>query len=266
MSRYTVSLSTSLFRSNRGTILVVMSFSIDTSGDIAGVVTLPKQLLFAVTQTLNSTAEDSQANVILLLKHGLHVRGNWIQPKTRFGINVTYAKKGGLESEVYTRADWLLEEEGYNDGIKHAESGTNLADPDVENTRFGIDNKVRADQKARRLLDNAAGSGFSGKTGKAIGVTGAFKVKGKYGSQLIYQRVAGDSSGGIKRSSKTGRPLRSRIASKNTKLVLKYVLKGSVRVPQLEIFQHAVIFTTRERFGVNLAENLSKAIKSAKTK
>lgn len=243
-----------------------MSFSIETSGDLAGVITLPKQLTYAVTQTVNRTAEESQTNVILLLKSGLHVRGNWITPKTRFGINITYAKKGGNESEVYTRADWLLEEEGYDDGIKHATSGGNLADPDVENTRFGIDNKVRADQKARRLLDNSAGSGFSGKTGKAIGATGAFKVKGKYGSDLIYQRVAGDVSGGVRRSVKTGRPLRSSVAAKNTKLVLKYVLKHTVKVPQLKIFQDAVIFTTRERFSPNLIQFLSDAIKSAKIK
>lgn len=237
--------------------------SATVTGDIAGIVTLPKQIVYAAFKTCNETAEESQTNVILLLNRGLHIRGNWIKPKTRFGINVTYAKKDKLVSEVYTRADWLLEEEGFHGGIKHGEQGHRLSDPDVENTRHGIQNVVRKAEKARVLLANSAGKGISLKTGKIIGATGAFKIRGKSGKELILQRVGATKTGEIRRG-KRGQPLRSR--GKNGKVVLKYVLRQSVKVPTPEIFQHAVIFTTRERFSPILGKNLVKAIKSARIK
>lgn len=236
-------------------------FETSVTGDIAGVISLPKQIQYAAFQTCNQVAEESQTNVILLLKHNLHIRGNWIKPKTRYGINVTYAKKDKLESEVYTRADWLLEEEGYHGGIKVGENGHRLSDPDIQNTRHGIDNVVRASEKARVLLANSAGSGISQKTGRIIGATGAFKITSKSGKVLILQRVGADKSGNIRRG-KRGQPLRNR--SNNGKVVLKYVLLPTVKVPTPEIFQHAVIFTTRERFSPILGKNIEKAVKSAK--
>lgn len=241
-----------------------MSFSIDTTGDIAGVVTLPKQLLYAVLQTCNDTAEDSEANVILLLKSHLHIRGNWYMPKTRFGINVTYAKKDTLTSEVYTRADWLLEEEGFHGGVKVPTAGhTNLAEPDVENTRHGIENKIKVAEKARRLLQFSAGKYSSLRTKNIIGATGAFKVRSKSGAELILQRVGATSAGEVRRG-KRGQPIRSK--GENGKVVLKYIFKKEVKVPTTEIFQNAVIFTTREKFPVNLSKNLIKAIRSARNK
>lgn len=239
-----------------------MSFSIDTTGDIAGVVTLPKQMLFAATKAVNDTADDSRDNVVILLKRALHVRGNWIKPKTRYGINVTYAKKGTYESAVHTAADWLLEEEGFHGGVKTAELGhTNLANPSVENTRHGIENKVKASEKARRLLQFSQGKYSNLKTKNVIGRTGAFKIKNKQGVELILQRVGATASGEVKRGKK-GQPLRTR--GNNGKVVLKYVLKKSVKVPQLEVFQHGVIFTTREVFGKNYGKNLVIALKAAR--
>lgn len=238
------------------------NFSIDTTGDIIGVVTLPRQLLYAATKAVNDTADDSRDNVIILLKHNLHVRGNWIRPKTRYGINVTYAKKGTYESAVHTAADWLLEEEGFHGGIKKAELGhTNLANPSVENTRHGIENKVKAAEKARKLLQFAGGKYSNLKTRNVIGKTGAFKIRNKAGTELILQRVGATASGEVRRGKK-GQPLRTRGA--NGKIVLKYVLKRSVKVPQEKIFQHGVIFTTREVFGKNYGKNLVIAIRNAK--
>lgn len=217
------------------------------TGDIAGVATLPKQINYAIYRTTNDLLDRAQTNVVNELEQELHIRGQWLRPGTRYGINARFATVKNLEGSVGTAADWLLEEEGYNAGVKHPDKGgANLADPDIGNTRFGIEKKVRRDQKPRRLA-------------------GAFVKEGKFGHKVLYQRVQGDDSGNIKRSIKTGRPLRSRVPKRNTRLVLKYVLRPSVKVPQTQIVVKTATKTMSaghyyDRFG----KNLYTAVKTAR--
>lgn len=240
---------------------MAQSFEIEVSGDIAGVTTLPRQISFAASRTINDLVDRGQKNAIKQLEEKLYIRGGWLTPGTRYGINATFAKVNKLEGSVHTAADWLLEEEGFNSGVKRPESGSNLTEPDVENTRFGIRKKVRADQKAFRLL---AGGDFSNVGNrrlqkKAPSARGAFKVRGKYGGELIYQRVSGS------RSVRTGRPLRSRVDSRNTRLVLKYVFHKSVKVPTTRIFTKTVVNVMNIRhFGDRYNVNLLNALKTAK--
>lgn len=251
------------------TLYAMLRVSVEVTGDLAGVLSMQKQLNFAASRTINFLIESSQKAVIHDLKDDLYVRGTWITPRTRYGINATYSKPATLEGSVHTAADWLLEEEGYNAGVKHTDKGgTHLAEPDVANTRFGIRKKVRADQKAFRLL---AGGSFSTLQGKLRTKTpssrGAFKVKGKYGgADLIYQRVAANSAGtGVNRSTRTGRPLRSRVASKNTRLVLKYTLRSTVRVPQTRIFTKAALKVMNIKFFADqFGKNTLKALRTAR--
>jgi hypothetical protein len=239
-----------------------MKFSVEVSGDLAGVYTLPKQITFAALRATNETAEHSQRETVLALKHDLVIRGNWINPKTRYGINVKFAKLTNLEAEVFTRADWLLEEEGYNSGVKTPDKGgAHLADPDVQNTRGGIRNKVKASQKARQLLQFASGRSSNLATRNLVGATGAFKIKSKSGAELILQRVGATKTGNIKRG-KNGQPVRSR--GKNGKVVLKYVLRKKVKVPQTRIIQKTVIVMTRRHFHEKYEVNIRKALRTAR--
>jgi hypothetical protein len=237
---------------------------IDVTGDVKGVITMPRQLKFAASKSLNDTGKFATDEVRRELDDELIIRGNWTKAKTRFGINIENAKFSDPlpQATVFTRADWLLEEEGYKGGVKVPESGEHLADPEDENTRGDIRRKFPVPQKAGRLLAGSLGR-ISPKTGKLIGATGAFKVRSKKsGLEIILQRV-GTRDGEIRRSKK-GIPLRGRVGKGNTKVILKHVLKKRVKVPRTMILQKTTINTYRVWYGTYYGRNLILAFNTAK--
>jgi hypothetical protein len=228
------------------------------SGDIAGVVSLPKQIAFAANRTTNDVLKTAQTDIQRGLKRGLHIRNGWTDPRTKFGVNVQFAKKGELEGSVGTKADWLLEEEGYHGGVKKVDhgnrgSGSNLAIPDIPHARPSISSKMPAGQKAGKLLANTKR-------------TKAFKVRGKNGKWLVLQRVGQTAGGDLLRDSRGNLRIgRKKERTGGTKVVLKAVLQKSVRVPQKQIFtktgvKSMNVFHYADRFG----KNLIVALKTAK--
>lgn len=230
---------------------------VTVSGDIAGVATLPKQIQFSAYRTTNDLLDRSQTNIIGALKRGLHIRGNWTNPRTKFGVNVVYAKRTSLEGQVGTAADWLLEEEGYNDGVKKVErgnrgSGTHLAIPDVGNARPSLMSKMPPSQKAGKLLANTKR-------------TKAFKVRSKSGKMLILQRVGESKSGELLRDSRGNLRIGRRSERAKTKVVLKAVLQRTVRVPEKRIFTKTGVKTMNaNHYADRLGKNLIIAFKTAK--
>lgn len=242
-------------------------FEISVTGDLAAVITMPKQIVFAAAKSNNDTGKQAEMDSIVEFDRQLHIRRSWINPRTRYGINIINATFSAPvpETVVYTRADWLLEEEGFNRGLKIPDKGNheNLTVPDDPNVRGSIENVVPAARKARRLLANAGGK-VSLKTGKLIGKTGAFLLKAKDGREFIFQRV-GTTEGNIKRN-KRGVPLRGRVKGGNSRLVLLYTLKHSVRVPQERILQKTVINTYKVHYGDYFGFNLRGALLGARIK
>jgi hypothetical protein len=125
--------------------------SVETSGDIAGVLTLDRQLVYAAARALTQTAKQSQANSIAAIRQTFTTRGTWYLPSGRFGIRITPATKERLEAALRTAADWLIPHETGEDKV--AQGGGLLAVPIVGAGRprptFG--SKVRADLKPRAL-------------------------------------------------------------------------------------------------------------------
>lgn len=241
-------------------------FDISVTGDVAGVVTMPKQIKFAAAKANNDTGKQSQEDSIVEFERELHIRRNWIKPKTRFGINITNAKFSAdvPETTIFTRADWLLEEEGFNRGVKTPDKGgEHLTVPDDQNIRGSIQNVVPSARKARKLLANADGR-VSPKTGRLIGKTGAFKLKAKDGREFIFQRV-GTRAGEIQRNKK-GTPIRGRVRRGESKLVLLYVMEKSVKVDRLMILQKTVINTYKVHYGTYFGFNIAGALRGAKIK
>lgn len=239
-------------------------FEVTVTGDVIGVVTLPKQITFAATKANNDTGQFARNEIERELDDELIIRGNWTKKNTRFGINVQNAKFASQfpETVIFTRADWLLEEEGFHGGVKVPETGEHLADPDDANTRGDIRRKFPVPQKARRLLANSQGR-ISPKTGKLIGSTGAFKIRSrKSGLEIVLQRV-GTRDGQIKLSKK-GIPLRGRVSKGNSRLILKHVLKKRVKVPRTMIIQKTAANTYRVWYGAYFGRNISLAIRTAK--
>jgi hypothetical protein len=228
-----------------------MAFDVELSGDVAAVVTMPKQLVFAIADSLTKTAKRAQKEIPPELERVFTVRGDWYLPSRKNGIRIKFAKKTDLEAAVYTMADWLLEAEGYHGGVKTPDKGgTNLAEPDVEHTRHGIRNKIARAEKARLLLQNAKR-------------THAFKIKGKYGGQLIFQRI-GLGADGKPNLTKAGRYSNRRKRGQKSALVLKYVLRKSVRVPYHPVVTGTTIIVFRDHYGNYLNASFAAALRNAK--
>lgn len=64
-----------------------------------------------VARALTETANKVQTAMIEETMRGLTVRGSWIRPGTRYGINRTPATKNNLAAIVSSGAQWLVEQE-----------------------------------------------------------------------------------------------------------------------------------------------------------
>jgi hypothetical protein len=124
---------------------------VETSGDIRGVLTLDRQLVFAAARALTKTAKQSQSASVEAIRRTFTTRGSWYQPSSRFGVRITPATVGRLESSVRTAADWLIPHETGEDKV--AQGGGLLAVPIVGRgrPRPAFRSKVRADLKPRAL-------------------------------------------------------------------------------------------------------------------
>lgn len=245
----------------------VAVFEITVTGDVKGLSRLDDNLKFAAAKAINDTGKFAQEEVIRELDDEFILRGNWTRPKTRYGINFQNAtfKDERPVGTLFTRADWLLEQEGFNRGVKEPEDGEHLADPEDPVTRGAITKKFPRTQKASYLLLNAQGPFSNLASGRRGGrAAGHFKVKSKYGGQLIYQRVRLNKAGEV-RYNKQGRPIRGRVTGKgNTGLVLKHVLKKSVKVEKHFILFRTTRSTYRTWYGEYLGRNLRLALRTAK--
>jgi hypothetical protein len=232
--------------------LSVAKFEIDVSGDLAGVLTLPKQINFAASRSINDTLTRTQKAILAELPDDFIIRTGWATPGRRYGINVRFAKPSNLEGSVGTAADWLLEAEGFHGGVKTPDiGGKSLANPNIDHTRHGIRNIVARGEKARRLLDNASR-------------TKAFKIKSKKtGAELIMQRIGLDESGNPL-VNKRGQYLRGRGKKVKSKVVLKYVLIKTSKVPYHPVITRNGVVTFRLHFGSYWRQNFEKAIRTAR--
>lgn len=67
-----------------------------------------EQLPHARSRALNKTALEVQKfEHEEQLPARLTIRNQWSKPRSKFGINIRFAKKGEDEAEVYSRAPWL---------------------------------------------------------------------------------------------------------------------------------------------------------------
>lgn len=238
------------------------NIEIKVSGDIAGVATLPKQITFAASRTINDLLERAQTNVIGELGKGLHIRGNWRTPGTRYGINAKFAKGRAQEGSIGTAADWLLEEEGFNDGVKRADHfsknrggvPSELAQPMIGTARPSLLAKMPPGQKAGKLLQNT-------KRTKAFIVTSK-----KTGRRLVLQRVGQTAAGELLRDSRGNLRIgRKKERTGGTRVVLKAALQPSVWVPQKHIFINTAVKTLNAgHFVDRLSKNLINALKTAR--
>jgi len=128
---------------------------------------LKKQLPFALSKALNSTAERIREATLKGASDVLTLRGNWWKPRTKYGFNVKPSTKTRLVADIYTKADWMvMQEEG---GIKTAKGMIAIPTVDVKRNKKDIITK--------------------GNRPRAI--KGAFKVTSKNGNEFIAKRVRG---------------------------------------------------------------------------
>lgn len=126
-----------------------------------------KQLPFALSKAINSTADKIREATLKGASEVLTLRGTWWKPRTKFGFNVKPSTKRNLIAEIYTKADWLAQHE--DGGIKTAKGMIAIPTIDVKRNKKDIitkGNRPRA-------------------------VKGAFKVTSKNGNEFIAKRVRG---------------------------------------------------------------------------
>lgn len=121
--------------------------SVETSGDIRGVLTLDGQIIYAAAVAATKSAKQAQAASVAAIKAAFITRGAWYQPSSRFGVRVTPATKARLEATVKSLADWLIPHETGQDKV--ARGGGLLAVPIVGpgRPRPTRASKLRADLK-----------------------------------------------------------------------------------------------------------------------
>jgi hypothetical protein len=124
-----------------------------------------RQLPFAISKALNSTAEKIRTDTLQGAKAVLNIRGSWSNPRTKFGFNVKPSTKANLTAEIYTNADWMVMQE--DGGIKTAKGLIAIPTAEVRRNKKDIITKGNRPKMAK----------------------GAFKVTMKDGKQFIAKRV-----------------------------------------------------------------------------
>lgn len=98
-----------------------------TEGNLAGVLTLAKQIRFAVAWAATLTVKDAQQKVIQTIQDTFITRNPWFAPSNYYGIHYKPATVEDPSAELSTNAYWLVpHEEG---ALKHASEGQFLAIP-----------------------------------------------------------------------------------------------------------------------------------------
>lgn len=97
------------------------------TGPIAALLTLAKQIRFAVAAANTATVRDAQRNVIQKIQETFITRNAWFAPSNFFGIHYRPATVADPSAELSTNAYFLIaHEEG---ATKHASDGQFLAIP-----------------------------------------------------------------------------------------------------------------------------------------
>jgi hypothetical protein len=137
----------------------------NTSEVLLKIQNIGKQLPFALSKAINSTAEKIRTNTLQGAKAVLNIRGSWSNPRTKFGFNVKPSTKANLTAEIYTKADWMVMQE--DGGIKTAKGLIAVPTSEVRRSKKDIITKGNRPKMAK----------------------GAFKVTMKDGKQFIAKRA-----------------------------------------------------------------------------
>ncbi|MEP6743835.1 MAG: hypothetical protein ABJB61_15165 [bacterium] len=121
-----------------------------TEGNIAGVLSLARQIRFAAVAAATATVKEAQQNVIAAIKETFITRNPWFEPANRLGIHFKPATLEDPSAELSTSAYFLIpHEEG---ALKSAHDGQFLAIP-TEEIRPDIHQQIPRAKLPRNLQD-----------------------------------------------------------------------------------------------------------------
>lgn len=99
-------------------------------GNLAGLLTLAKQIPFAAAWAATATVREAQQKVIRTIQETFITRNPWFAPSNYFGIHYKQATAEDPSAELSTNAYWLLpHEEG---ALKQPHDGQFLAIPTAD--------------------------------------------------------------------------------------------------------------------------------------
>lgn len=127
--------------------------------------TVNRQVAFAASKALNKTAEAVQKHEVTReLPDHLKLRGQWWKPRTKYGVNIKFARKNNLVAVVGSQADWL----------RLVDTGGTKTPP---KTALAIPTKNIPHEKPLRVADKP-GPLLHRKTSKAFKIVAKSGVKG----------------------------------------------------------------------------------------
>lgn len=188
---------------------------------------LDKQATFAVASALTLTAKESQTAIIKSLESTFTIRNNWDKPSNAIGVRIQPATKNSLVAVVGTAAGFLEKFLRGDPGsfVLKTPRGEFLAIP-TKNVRRTKRDLIQKSQRPQALI------------GKRD-----FIIKTSRGVRVLFQR---------------------RGRGKNSKLIALYVLVPRAKIKQQDVFFGVTERLFQKRFGAIYAQQLEKALKTAK--
>ena len=216
--------------------------SVEVTGDIRGVLSLDRQLVYAAARALTQTAKQSQAASIEAIKSTFTTRGSWYLPSSRFGIRIDPATKQKLEAVVKTAADWLALHETGGDKTP---LGKFIAIP-TSNVRRSEGQIIPPELRPRNLdrafvLTLKPGTSKATQRNRARGRTPFAARAGPEGTRILFQRY-GSGRGDIR---------------------AMYILERRARIRKRSTVIEPTVRTVASRLGPNFAEALAEALRTA---
>ncbi len=171
-----------------------VSIFVTTRDNIAGIVTLEKQIDFALRKSLNDAVILSQKQVVQNLRRTYTIRGSWIDQTNRYGVKVKLTRqRGQYKVALYSLADWLEDHE--TGATRRSQSGNRLSLPYVgSGARPTRPSVIVKRLKPKFILPPDANNRDVQRNGKrkyARQRGTAFKIDGQGGKSYVARRNAG---------------------------------------------------------------------------
>lgn len=229
---------------------VTLNLDLKINGNLAGFITLPKQLDFALASATTKTLKDMQAATVQNLFGQFTIRGQWWRQSSIYGVKVVpmsakdLTNKREANAELYTDAWWLADhEEG---STRVPATVEHLTVPALQ----GGKSPVRDAGSKQKLVAALRAPNIGGTRGWSV-----YKLDAGGGNELLLARVK-----------KGGRFPKSKLSPGATRRdsFLVYFNRLNLQIRKVPVLLQPAHKVWERNFGFTFNKQLGEAITSAK--